>query len=102
MSCKFCQTFMESKVLKSESTAEVQVRRCKTTKEKVNRDSQACDDFAVADTFWCKRMEMKQSFPVCLNNVFHDKNGCSKCEDYKVILRAANHANFCKNQIKNT
>jgi hypothetical protein len=102
MACKFCQTFIESKILKSESTAELQIRKCNTTKKKVNRNSKTCEHFITATSFWCQRMEMKQTFLVCLNNVFYDKNGCPKCKDYQTILRAVNHANFIKNQTQNT
>jgi len=52
---------------------------CKLSRKKVRGNSLACNDFEMADAFWCNRNGYQVYTAACLNRQDHNYPGCVHC-----------------------
>ncbi|MDO9567234.1 MAG: hypothetical protein Q7J15_10890 [Candidatus Desulfaltia sp.] len=65
LTCEYCKSY--------------HLHICKTFREQVNGNSLACNDFEIADTFWCSKNSYKIYTVACLNRQNHNYSGCVRC-----------------------
>jgi len=64
--CKYCNFYQPS-------------HTCALSEEKVKGSIPACNDFSMADTFWCGRNNYQVDTAACLNRQDHGCHGCVRC-----------------------
>jgi len=70
--CKYCKFYRSSHI-------------CALSREKVKGSSPVCNDFEMADTFWCDRNNYQMDTVACLSRQDHDYPGCVRCWQGKGI-----------------
>ena len=82
--CKYCTAYRESVIRLKEG-----VRFCKVISKNVESNGKACEEFGLANTFWCVRNQQWLGPDVCKNRrmsqwkELKDWMECKKCEQWK-------------------
>jgi len=89
MNCAYCSTFCESESRVSGN------HFCLYARQMVSGNDEICDEFTMADNFWCKRNGCQLSIPMCsarqvnTSGIYPECNHCSQKREILEIKRFA-------------
>jgi hypothetical protein len=79
MDCIYCSTYQNSTVRTGDD-----LRFCKVT-SKMTTHGKFCEDFHVADLFWCDKTGCWISIPICVARQDRKCQECTNCRQKKTI-----------------
>ena len=79
MQCIYCSTYQNSTVRTGDNN-----RFCKVT-SKMTECGKFCEDFHVADLFWCDKTGCWINIPICVSRQNRKCQECTNCRQKKTI-----------------
>lgn len=84
MTCRYCTNFQHGKLRRvRDDTGKGETHRL-CNGRRVSADRKICDDFAIADFFYCYTLSQYVHFSACVARRRHDKmKECVRCKDFE-------------------
>ena len=95
MKCHYCSTYQQSTIRPDNNGT----RFCIPQRKMVENDDKICENYQMAETFWCDNTNCWVNFPMCVARQNKEHPDCNHCRQKKDVWDAKRFAGRHKPKI---